>query len=100
MSIGEEKICENEGCEVRYIKKTHNQKYHDDECCRLATNAKIMQKYYDRKFQRLGIPRACKVCEKPLSKYNSSKTCNACLLKREEESKKSVADMLSSIIIA
>lgn len=98
--IGESIQCENEGCDVVFVKKTHNQKYHDDECCRLATNAKIMQKYYDRKSQRLGLPRACKECGKALSKYNSSKTCNACLLKHEEESRKSVANMLSSILIA
>lgn len=97
--IGDKIICQNAGCEEEFIKKTHNQKYHDDECCRLATNAKIMEKYYEKKSQRLGLARQCKSCESPLSRYNSSSTCNACSLRLEVEKNQSVTSMLMSVII-
>ena len=100
MAIGDQLTCSREGCDEEFISKTHNQKYHDDECCRLATNAKIMQKYYDRKNQRMGIPRACSVCESKLSKYNSSKICNTCELKIEKNRKDEVLSMLYSISIS
>ena len=95
--IGEQIQCENAGCEVFFSKKTHNQRYHDDECCRLATNAKIMEKYYNRRAQRLGIARHCENCETKLSRYNPDKVCNACALESVETKKQSVANMLASI---
>lgn len=98
--IGEVIQCQNAGCEVYFAKKTHNQRYHDDECCRLATNAKIMEKYYARRAQRLGITRYCDKCEKTkLSRYNNNTTCNSCLLKSEVQRTNSVAAMLSTVSV-
>lgn len=98
--IGEQIECENAGCEVTFTKKTHNQRYHDDECCRLATNAKIMQKYYAKRAQRLGLVRHCEACGSKLSRYNSDSTCNACTLKHIDERNNTVFDMVSNSVIA
>lgn len=95
--IGETITCENVGCEVVFSKKTHNQRYHDDECCRLATNAKIMEKYYQRRAQKLGLARECDSCGKSLSRYNSDKVCNSCSLKREVDRNQSVLSMLGTV---
>lgn len=95
--IGEIIVCENKGCEIEFAKKTHNQRYHDDECCRLATNAKIMEKYYQRRAQRLGIARYCAKCETKLSRYNAADKCNACMLESESNRNHSVASALIAI---
>lgn len=95
--IGEVIVCENKGCEIKFSKKTHNQRYHDDECCRLATNAKIMEKYYQRRAQRLGIARFCTACDTKLSRYNSADKCNACTLENEVTRNQSVANALMAI---
>jgi len=95
--IGEVITCENKGCAVVFSKKTHNQRYHDDECCRLATNAKIMEKYYQRRAQKLGLARSCAACNKPLSRYNSDTICNSCSLRRETERNQSVMSMLTGV---
>ncbi len=95
--IGDKITCENAGCEITFVKKTHNQRYHDDECCRLATNAKIMEKYYQRRAQKLGLARNCTACGNSLSRYNSDTICNSCSLKREVERTQSVLSMLSSV---
>ena len=42
-------ICQNKECSQEFEPKTHNQKYHSDECCRMATNKRIMEKYYEKK---------------------------------------------------
>ena len=39
-------ICANKECAINFDAKTHNQKYCSDECCRIATNKRIMEKYY------------------------------------------------------
>lgn len=95
--IGETIKCENKGCDVEFVKKTHNQRYHDDECCRLATNAKVMEKYRAKRAQKLGLARYCEECSKRLSRYNPETVCNSCLLEREIEKRNSVLDMLSSV---
>ena len=42
-------ICANTECAKEFDSKTHNQKYCSDECCRVATNRRIMEKYYEKK---------------------------------------------------
>jgi hypothetical protein len=41
-------ICGNKECAKDFDAKTHNQKYCSDECCRIATNKRIMEKYYEK----------------------------------------------------
>ena len=87
--------CARSGCEETFEKKAHNQKYHNDECCRLATNSKIMEKYYERRAQRLGKTRLCKKCGvTKLSRYNDGRICSACESKSQTDMNNSVLDML------
>lgn len=96
MAPTNEVVCEREGCNETFVKRTHNQKYHDNECTRLATNVKIMEKYYERQDQRLGKLRICKVCNiTKLSRYNSMSVCAGCKSKQQEEINNSVWNMLS-----
>lgn len=95
--IGQIITCENKGCDVEFAKKTHNQRYHDDECCRLATNAKIMEKYYQRRAQKLGLARFCLDCNTKLSRYNSNTICNPCAEQKELNRNQSVVNMLSGV---
>lgn len=89
--------CARVGCSETFVKKAHNQKYHNDECCRLATNAKIMEKYYERRAQRLGKTRLCSVCNVTrLSRYNDSRTCSGCESKSQIDRNNSVLDMLNA----
>lgn len=88
--------CARVGCSEMFVKKTHNQLYHEDECTRIATNAKIMQKYYERRAQRLGKTRMCKSCEvTKLSRYNDDQICSACKSEAKITTRNSVLDMLS-----
>lgn len=95
--IGQSISCENTGCDIQFVKKTHNQRYHDDECCRLATNAKIMEKYYAKRAQKLGVKRLCTNCDSQLSRYNSATICNPCALKNEVNKTQNVITMLSNV---
>jgi hypothetical protein len=71
-------ICGNKDCAIEFEPKTHNQKYHNDECCRIATNKKIMEKYYEKKAIRSGAIRECRYCKARLSRYNQSTVCSKC----------------------
>ncbi len=65
-------------CNVSFEKKTHNQKYCDAECCRKATNERIMERYYERRDNRSGVNvRTCQnsECGMRLSRYNEEKYC-------------------------
>lgn len=89
--------CDRAGCSEWFIKKTHNQRYHNDECCRLATNAKIMEKYYERRAQRLGHTRMCRSCKiTKLSRYNDDQICASCKASKRIATNSSVLDMLRS----
>jgi hypothetical protein len=95
--IGEVITCHRIGCGVVFTKKTHNQIYHEPECTRLATNEKIMVKYYQRQSQRLGHARHCDTCEAKLSKYNSDLICNSCKLSKEANRNSKAVSMLASV---
>jgi hypothetical protein len=89
--------CAREGCAELFVKKTHNQKYHNDDCCKIATNERIMEEYYERKDQRAGKPRYCKMCGiTRLSRYNDTKICGSCQSSSRENINNSVIDMLLS----
>lgn len=91
-------ICAREDCGITFQPKTHNQKYHDSECCRVATNRRIMQKYYDRQAQRLGKERYCISCGTTrLSRYNDTQVCGPCSLRKVEESRNSIVSMFAAV---
>lgn len=93
--------CANEGCGIEFVKATHNQKYHSDECCRLATNRRIMEKYYARRDQRQGKKRLCKSCgNTTLSRYNDGDVCGSCQHQAEINANNSVLSMLMNASIA
>lgn len=89
--------CAREGCDEQYLKKTHNQKYCTDECCRLATNSRIMIGYYKTRDRQRGVERWCEVCTSTkLSRYNPSDICAACKAKRISDANSSAVNMLKN----
>lgn len=89
-------ICANSDCKKDFEPKTHNQKYCCDECCRLATNKRIMEKYYEKKAIRSGAVRKCK-CGAKLSRYNEGTKCAKCEKSNREKARKSIKRMLNDI---
>lgn len=99
--IGDTATCQRPECAKEFIKRTHNMKYCCDECCRLKTNERIMEKYYARRDQRQGKARYCLMCSKTrLSRYNDGTICSACESKKEASANNSVLDMLMNSSIA
>lgn len=90
-------ICANKECGKKFKPKTHNQKYCCDECCRVATNKRIMEKYYEKKAIRNGALRPCKVCGGMLSRYNMDATCLTCENKKVLDRKSKIRTLLDGI---
>lgn len=90
-------ICANKECAKEFDAKTHNQKYCCDECCRIATNKKIMEKYYEKKAIRSGAKRECKVCKSRLSRYNQSKVCSRCEKNSAIKNRSTILRMIDDI---
>ena len=90
-------ICANKECAKEFDAKTHNQKYCCDECCRVATNKKIMEKYYEKKAIRSGAKRECKVCKSRLSRYNQSNVCSKCEKNSAIKNRSTILRMLNDI---
>ena len=90
-------ICANKECSIEFDSKTHNQKYCSDECCRVATNRRIMEKYYEKKAIRNGAHRICKKCKTKLSRYNQKDVCSTCEKNIIFESKKTIWQILNDI---
>lgn len=94
-------ICAYDGCEgvKDFEPKTHNQKYCSDECCRIATNQKLKEAYYEKKARLAGKERICKSksCNVVLSRYNPEKFCSDCLNKEKLLQKKRVLEMIKNV---
>lgn len=76
-----EKLCANPECATPFNPTRHNQKYCNKNCCKIVTNAKIMQQYYDKKDRKAGKKRLCKKClNTALSRYNEGSICQSCML--------------------
>ena len=90
-------ICANKDCSKEFDAKTHNQKYCSDECCRVATNRRIMEKYYEKKAIRNGARRGCKKCGAQLSRYKESVLCASCNKKIDINQKNKILGMLNEI---
>jgi hypothetical protein len=89
-------ICSNKECAKEFDSKTHNQKYCSDECCRVATNKRIMEKYYEKKAIKNGSLRQCKKCKSQLSRYNTDLICSKCN-KEARDTSKSLTEVLDEI---
>lgn len=90
-------ICSNKECAKDFESKTHNQKYCSDECCRIATNRRIMEKYYEKKAIRNGAARLCKKCNSKLSRYNQSDLCAQCTKKTNISDKAKILGLINDI---
>jgi len=90
-------ICSNKECSKEFEAKTHNQKYCTDECCRIATNRRIMEKYYEKKAIRNGAKRGCKLCGAQLSRYNESTMCSSCTRKVNQDQKTKLLGLIDEI---
>lgn len=89
-------ICGNSECAIDFEAKTHNQKYCSDECCRVATNRRIMEKYYEKKAIRGGAVRKCK-CGNMLSRYNQNTVCSICEKNSGIKNKSRLMEILNEI---
>ena len=65
-------------CNNEFVPKSKNQKYCNPDCCRKATNKKIMEKYYENKERLKGKVRFCSQCGLKLSMYNPDSICYNC----------------------
>ena len=96
--VREELVCARNGCDERFTPRTHNQKYHHNDCCILATNERLMVNYYKRRAREKGELRICNSCGiTKLNRYNESDICSGCKSKNEVEAKRTVLQMLSGI---
>ena len=89
-------ICANTECGKEFEKRTHNMRYCSDECCRRATNARLMEQYYDKKARRQGAIRECERegCNTKLSRYNDGKVCEACEAGDKKSDRARLLDMI------
>ena len=91
-------ICSNKECAIDFEPKTHNQKYCTDECCRVATNKRIMERYYEKKGIRNGsIVRQCAKCKSKLSVYHNDKICSPCQKKVNEADRQNLLNSINDI---
>jgi hypothetical protein len=90
-------ICSNKECRIEFDAKTHNQKYCSDECCRIATNKRIMEKYYEKKAIKNGALRICSSCKAKLSRYNQSDLCASCERSTQVKSKNMIMEIINEI---
>lgn len=97
-SSSENLVCAYDECNQEFVKATHNQKYCSDECCRLATNKRTMQRYYERRAIKLGSLRHCEICKTRLSRYNYTSVCVSCEKSDKEKQRKDILDMLNGTI--
>jgi hypothetical protein len=82
----QKEVCARVECKKKFTKNSHNQKFCGKKCCRLATNKKLLDKYYENKVP-IKQGRICqeKGCATILSVYNKSKICGSCELKKENK---------------
>ena len=71
-------------CKNDFEFKTHNQKYCSQQCCRIATNKRIMEKYYAKKARLSGAVRLCE-CGSKLSMYSPDPVCTLCYEAKKKE---------------
>ena len=94
-------ICAYENCQgvKEFEPKTHNQKYCSDECCRIATNQKLKEAYYEKKARLAGAKRICKNkgCNVVLSRYNDGKICDKCVSAEKEKERRNLLEMVKIV---
>lgn len=96
---GHNMICAYDGCNNEFFAKTHNQKYCSDECCRIATNEKLKDQYYEKKARLAGKKRICKSkdCNVVLSMYNETNICDKCIGAKKEAERLELIEMIKRV---
>ena len=89
------KDCAN--CGTPFDSNRKNQKYCTPVCCKLATNKKIMEKYYERKKRLSGEIRHCE-CGQLLSRYNANTQCHPCAEAAERDNRASILGVIENVI--
>jgi hypothetical protein len=72
-------------CSTVFEKTRANQIYCQQECCRKATNKKIIDRYHANKATKELKNRRCTACDAKLSKYNMEPVCNLCQSKQKDK---------------
>lgn len=90
-------ICSRDGCENPFEARTHNQKYCSDDCCKIATNLKIKEKYYYKKARMAGEKFVCdnRGCSQVLNRFTVDKICEVCKAKAKEKERQDLLEMLN-----
>lgn len=88
------KACSN--CGEEFFSSKKNQKYCTPACCRLATNKKIMEKYYETKKRLNGHKRYCS-CGQLLSRYNENDECYICCENKKFSDKNNILGVIENV---
>lgn len=92
------KICANSLCSISFNPTRHNQKYCSKECCKIVTNAKIMQQYYEKKDRKSGKKRLCTSCKTTtLSRYNEGNVCQSCVLCERASNRMALLQLVGAV---
>jgi hypothetical protein len=81
-------------CGEDFVPRRYNMIYCSPECCRQATNAKIVERYYQKKKPKTRERRLCSECPTVLSKYNDSNICYSCINKIEKANREKLLNEL------
>lgn len=84
-------------CDGEFTPHRYNMIYCSPECCRQATNAKIVARYYEKKKEKNREPRQCTDCSTILSRYNDSETCYSCIARIEKSNRRKLLNELMYI---
>jgi hypothetical protein len=86
-------------CSKEFTPRTHNMKYCSDECCRVATNEKLKEAYYEKKARLAGKKRTCKAkgCTSELSRYNEKNICYSCETVGKRKAKEEMMEMMRNV---
>ena len=86
------KDCTN--CNLNFESNKKNQKYCSPACCRLATNKKIMAKYYENKKRLNGEKRYGQL----LSRYNENNLCSPCIINNKKQNNENILEVINHVI--
>ena len=89
------KDCTN--CNLNFESNKKNQKSCSPACCRLATNKKIMAKYYENKKRLNGEKRYCR-CGQLLSRYNENNLCSPCIINNKKQNNENILEVINHVI--
>lgn len=81
-------------CKEQFEAKRSNQIYCNSECCKSATNQKVINRYHENKKRLAGAVRKCKSCSANLSRYNDKEYCSMCQAAEKDRRKVATLEAL------